>query len=63
VLTGDIWNWVFVAPPFLITGALVALASLDLDFGSGFFHYAFFVLVSMVLRWAAGMGWLWQPLT
>lgn len=63
VLTGDIWNWVFVAPPFLITGALVALASLDLDFGSGFFHYAFFVLVSMFLRWAAGMGWLWQPPT
>jgi len=63
VLTGDIWNWLFVAPPFLITGALVALATLDLDFGSGFFHYSCFVLVSMVLRWAAGMGWLWLPTT
>lgn len=62
VLTGDIWNWFFLAPPFLVTGALVALATLDLDFGSGFFHYSFFVLVSMLLRWMAGMGWLWQPM-
>lgn len=61
VLTGELWNWVFVAPPFLVIGALIALATLDLDFGSGFFHYSFFVLVSMLLRWAAGMGWLWQP--
>jgi hypothetical protein len=63
VLTGDIWNWFFVAPPFLITGAIVALATLDLDFGSAFFHYGFFVLVSMLLRWAAGMDWLWLPPT
>jgi hypothetical protein len=62
VLTGDIWNWFFVAPPFLIIGALIALATFELEFGSGFFHYTFFVLVSMLLRWVAGMGWLWQPM-
>jgi len=61
LLTGEIWNWVFVAPPFLLTGALAALACFDLDLTSGFFHYAFYVLLTLVLRWAAGMGWLWQP--
>ena len=59
-LTGELWNWFFVAPPFFFVGALVALACLDLDFGSGFFHYCFYVLLTMVLRWAAGMDWVWQ---
>jgi len=59
-LTGEIWNWFFVAPPFFFVGALIALACLDLDFGSGFFHYCFYILLTMVLRWAAGMGWVWQ---
>ena len=59
-LTEDMWMWLLVAPPFLVVGALAALASLDLDFGNGFFHYAFYVLATMLLRWAAGMGWLWE---
>jgi hypothetical protein len=59
-LTGEVWNWLFVAPPFVIIGALTALACLDLDFGSACFHYAFYLLVTIVLRWTAGMGWLWQ---
>ena len=60
VLTGELWNWAYVAPPFLIVGALAALASLDLDFGSGFFHYSFYLLATVLLRWIGGMGWLWQ---
>ena len=60
-LTGDLWNWIYVAPPFLIVGSLCAFACFDLEFGNGFFHYAFFVLLTMLLRWVAGMGWLWQP--
>ena len=59
-LTGELWNWAYVAPPFLIVGALAALASLDLDFGSGFFHYSFYLLATILLRWIGGMGWLWQ---
>ncbi len=57
----ELWNWVFVAPPLFLVGSLAALACLDLDLGSGFFHYAFYVLVTMVLGWAAGMGWPWNP--
>jgi hypothetical protein len=60
-LTGEIWSWLFVAPPFLVMGALTALACFDLDFSNGIFHYAFYVLVIILLRWVAGMGWVWQP--
>ncbi len=56
----DIWNWLFIAPPFLIVGALIAFGSLDLDFGDGFFHYFFYVVVTMLLQWIAGMGWVWE---
>jgi hypothetical protein len=56
--TRELWTWVFIAPPFLIAGSLVALACLDLEFGDGFFHYSFYLLVTMLLRWTAGMGWL-----
>lgn len=59
-LTGELWQWLFVVPPFLVVGGLAALASLDLDFGSGFFHYCFYLFVTVLLRWLAGMGWAWQ---
>jgi hypothetical protein len=59
-LTGEFWSWLFVAPPFLIMGGLTALACFDLDFGNGIFHYAFYVLVTILLCWVAGMGWVWQ---
>lgn len=59
-LTGEIWSWLFVAPPFLVMGALTALACFDLDFSNGIIHYAFYVLVIILLRWIAGMGWVWQ---
>jgi len=62
-LTGESWSWLFVAPPFLVMGALTALACFDLDFSNGIFHYAFYVLVIILLRWVAGMGWVWQPLS
>ena len=60
VVSGELWTWLAIAAAFCVTGALVALACLDLNFGSGFFHYAFYVLVTILLRWAAGMGWLWE---
>ena len=59
-VTGELWQWLFVAPPFLVAGGLVALACLDLDFGSGFFHYCFYLFVTVLLRWLAGLGWVWE---
>jgi len=57
---GEIWVWFFLAPPFFLVGSLAALSALDLDFSSAFFHYAFYVLVTTLLRWAAGMPSLWS---
>jgi hypothetical protein len=54
------WSWVFIGPPFLAVGGLIPLATLDLDYGSGFFHYSFYLLATILLRWIAGMGWVWD---
>ena len=59
-LTGELWNWIVIAPPFILTGGLCALACFDLDFGSGCFHYCFYLVLTMALRWAAGMPWVWE---
>ena len=52
-------NWFFLAPPFALVGAGAAFASYDLDFGSGFFHYCFYLLVTLGLGAAAGLQMPW----
>ncbi len=61
LLTGELWNWFFVTPPFLFIGALAGFATLDLDFGSALVQYGFYLLVTIIVRWLAGMGWIWNP--
>jgi len=58
-LHGELWEWVVVVP-FFVGGAVAAFASLDLDFTSGFLHFAFFALLTVLLRWAVGLGWIWH---
>ena len=58
----ELWEWFFIAPPLLAVGGVVSLASLDLDYGNGFFHYVFYVLITAALGWIAGMGWPWGVL-
>jgi hypothetical protein len=53
------WS-LFLAAPFLVVGGIAAWASLDLEPTNGFFHYTFYLLVTIILRWAAGLGWVWQ---
>jgi hypothetical protein len=65
-LVGEIWSWLYMAPLFLVAGGFAAWACLDLEFGSGFFHYCFYLLVTVLLRGLADMGWVWdvpKPLT
>jgi DNA-directed RNA polymerase subunit RPC12/RpoP len=52
--------WALVAPPFLIVGAMAGKFSFDLETANGFFHYAFYVAVTMLLGAIAGLGWAWQ---
>jgi hypothetical protein len=60
LISGELWTWIYVAPPFVLTGGLFSLAALDLDFGDGMFHYGFYLIATMILRWAAGMTWVWD---
>jgi hypothetical protein len=60
VLTGEVWNWLFLAPPFLVLGGLASFACLDLDWANGMFLYAFYAVVTIILRWLAGLGWIWM---
>jgi hypothetical protein len=53
-LTSDMWPWVYLAPPFMVAGALAALATLDLDWGTGVAHYSLYVMFTALLRWLAG---------
>jgi len=54
----ELWQWLFVVPPLIAAGGVAALACLDLDYGDGCLHYAFYVLVTVLLRWIAGIPWI-----
>jgi hypothetical protein len=59
IITGEPWQWLFIAPAFVAVGAAAAWATLDLDFGSAAMHYCFFLIVTLMLRAALGMPPLW----
>ncbi len=63
VIFGELWIWLFVVPPFALAGGLFAMASLDLGFGDAVFHYGFYLLATLILRWAAGLKWVWDVST
>ena len=62
-LSRSAMNWFFLAPPFGLIGAGVAFACYDLDFGSGFFHYCFYLLVSLGLGYGSRMQMPWVGVT
>ncbi len=59
-MTGEIWNWMVILPLLVAAGALGPLACLDMDFGSSALHYGFYLVVTILLRWVGGMGWIWN---
>jgi hypothetical protein len=60
IISGEVWQWVFVIPVFVAAGAGIAFATLDLDFGNAAMHYCFFLAMTILLRFAIGMPPLWQ---
>ena len=46
--------------PAFVVGTLAAATSLELEYGNAFFHYLFYLSVTVLLRWLAGMGWVWE---
>ena len=63
IITGEPWQWAFVAPVFVAAGAAAAWACLDLDFGNAAMHYCFYVVVTLLLRAALGFPPLWAVAT
>jgi hypothetical protein len=58
-----LWNWIFVLPPFVAVGGLVAYSTLDLEYGSGALHYSFYLVVAVILhRLTTGSSghWIWN---
>lgn len=60
LLSGEAITWLVAAPPFFILGTLAANVALELEYGNAFFHYSFYLLVTLVLRWLAGLTWVWE---
>lgn len=59
VLSGETWQWLFVAPVVMGLGGLAAFASFDIDYSNGVFHAVFYFLVTLLLRWMAGLPPVW----
>lgn len=57
------WSWFFIAPAMFGIGAGAAFACFDLDFGNGFFHYAFYVLMTIAVGWLAHLEMPWTAVT
>ncbi len=60
MVENEVWNWALVLPGFVLVGGFAALGAFDLEFGDAMFHYGFYLLVTVVLRWIAGMKWVWD---
>jgi hypothetical protein len=54
------WIWLFIVPPFFLVGAGVSAGALDLDYGSGVFHFGLFALASLALYALLGGPYFWQ---
>jgi hypothetical protein len=57
-IPSEMYHWVFVAPAFIAAGGGLALAAFDLEYSSGALHYCFYVIVTLLLRFAIG----WEPI-
>lgn len=51
----EIINVMFIAPPFLAIGALIAFCCYDFDFGTGLVHYSFYLCATILLRLLMGL--------
>lgn len=54
------WNWLFIPVPFLLVGPLAAYLCFELSPENSFFHYAFYLLVTIILRALVGLPALWN---
>ena len=56
----ELFMWLLIAPPFFVIGGMAGKFSFDLETANGFFHYAFYVAVTILLGLIAGVsGAIW----
>jgi hypothetical protein len=60
LITGEWWSWIAVLIPFVSIGGIAGMGAFDLEFGDGVFHYSFYLLATALLRYVAGMKWIWD---
>jgi len=57
----ELFHFLLLIPPIFVVGALAPLSTLDLDFGTGLIHFAWYVLITMVLCFIAGVDLVGAP--
>jgi len=56
----DIFHWLYVGPIFVGIGTFIGWATMELEWGDAFFHYALYLFVMMVLRLTMGLHGAWE---
>lgn len=57
----DPWAWAFAGIPFLLIGSAIAFLTFDMQAENALFHYGFYLLVTLLLRWLVGLPPVWSP--
>lgn len=53
--TAEMWQWVYLGPMFVVSGAIAALACLELDWGTAVAHFSLYAMFTALLRWVLGL--------
>jgi hypothetical protein len=56
----EIWMWAVLVAPFIALGTGASWIILELEPGNAFCHYAFYLIITVLLRAVAGLGWIWS---
>jgi hypothetical protein len=53
--TAEMWQWMYLGPMFVVSGALAALVTLELDWGTAVGHFSLYAMFTALLRWLIGL--------
>lgn len=53
--TAEMWQWLYLAPMFVVSGALAALVAFELEWGTAVAHFSLYAMVTALLRWLLGL--------
>jgi len=60
-LKSEGYLWIFFAPALVLPAAVAAYFCFDLDYLGSVMHASFFLLVTLMLGWTAGLQMPWSP--